>query len=147
MSRPSAEDWSCPSCASEVPAGFSVCWSCGTSRDGRPDPTFRPVEEAHAEEVELRPGHQAVGVQFGLRSALVVIAISAAAMAAGSQMHSAPTLARLLALYTSLIVLGSLMLALYNVAEKVIGPAGRVITMAVALFVAVNFLSSLFVGH
>lgn len=32
--------WRCPQCSESVEAGFEVCWSCGTSRTGEPDPTF-----------------------------------------------------------------------------------------------------------
>lgn len=35
--RPS---WTCRQCGQRVPAGFEVCWSCGTSDDGTPDPAF-----------------------------------------------------------------------------------------------------------
>jgi hypothetical protein len=32
--------WICPKCGATVDAGFDVCWSCGTSREGVEDPTF-----------------------------------------------------------------------------------------------------------
>jgi hypothetical protein len=33
--------WKCPQCGQSVPGSFSVCWNCGTSKDGTPDPNFR----------------------------------------------------------------------------------------------------------
>jgi hypothetical protein len=32
--------WTCPRCGEEVDDGFEVCWWCGTSIDGVPDPHF-----------------------------------------------------------------------------------------------------------
>lgn len=32
--------WNCPQCGESVPIGFEVCWNCGTSEDGTPDPDF-----------------------------------------------------------------------------------------------------------
>ena len=32
--------WTCPQCGQSVPGGFEVCWNCGTSEDGVPDPDF-----------------------------------------------------------------------------------------------------------
>ena len=28
-----------------MPGGFEVCWNCGTSKDGVPDPDFSPVND------------------------------------------------------------------------------------------------------
>jgi len=46
----SAANWNCPRCGAEVDAGYEVCWACGTSRDGTPDPDFEvataPIVEA-----------------------------------------------------------------------------------------------------
>lgn len=39
MSRPS-KIWNCPACGTKVNASFEVCWACGTSFDGTPDPDF-----------------------------------------------------------------------------------------------------------
>jgi hypothetical protein len=33
--------WSCPQCGEEVEDNFEICWACGTSPDGVPDPSFR----------------------------------------------------------------------------------------------------------
>jgi hypothetical protein len=30
-------------CGQSVPGGFDVCWNCGTSQDGTPDPNFNKV--------------------------------------------------------------------------------------------------------
>ncbi len=38
--------WTCSSCGSAVDDVFEVCWSCGTSRDGVPDPTFVRADDA-----------------------------------------------------------------------------------------------------
>lgn len=35
-------DWLCKQCRSEVPESMDACWSCGTGRDGTPDPNFVP---------------------------------------------------------------------------------------------------------
>jgi len=46
---PSGErSWPCPQCHKPVPSTFDVCWNCGTSRDGTPDPNFvwEPVDLA-----------------------------------------------------------------------------------------------------
>ncbi len=32
--------WNCPQCGADVDGGFEICWACGTSRDGTPDPDF-----------------------------------------------------------------------------------------------------------
>jgi hypothetical protein len=34
------DEWTCFHCKLPVEAGFDVCWQCGTSRDGTPDPNF-----------------------------------------------------------------------------------------------------------
>jgi hypothetical protein len=40
--------WSCPRCHESIEDSFDVCWKCGTSREGRVDPTFlnREIEPA-----------------------------------------------------------------------------------------------------
>ena len=39
--------WTCSQCGQSVPPSFEVCWNCGTSQDGVPDPGFRkePVSD------------------------------------------------------------------------------------------------------
>ncbi len=37
--------WKCSVCGERVPADFGVCWACGASRDGQPDPEFA-IEQA-----------------------------------------------------------------------------------------------------
>jgi RNA polymerase subunit RPABC4/transcription elongation factor Spt4 len=32
--------WTCSQCGQSVPPSFEVCWNCGTSQDGVPDPDF-----------------------------------------------------------------------------------------------------------
>jgi len=32
-------------CSEQVEADFDVCWNCGTSQDGTPDPDFKTVSE------------------------------------------------------------------------------------------------------
>ena len=58
--------WTCSQCGQSVPGGFEVCWNCGTSKDGVPDPDFSPVNDddlrtrqplEHAAAVKLI-GHQ-----------------------------------------------------------------------------------------
>jgi rRNA maturation endonuclease Nob1 len=39
--------WRCPTCKEIVPSNFDVCWNCGTSREGVPDPTFVPAISFH----------------------------------------------------------------------------------------------------
>ena len=34
------DDWMCCKCRESVPANFEICWSCGTTIDGKEDPTF-----------------------------------------------------------------------------------------------------------
>jgi len=34
------DSWTCSQCGQSVPGGFEVCWNCGTSHDGVPDPDF-----------------------------------------------------------------------------------------------------------
>jgi hypothetical protein len=34
------DPWKCQGCGQAVPGSFEVCWNCGTSRDGTPDPNF-----------------------------------------------------------------------------------------------------------
>ncbi|WP_435016163.1 DUF2007 domain-containing protein [Tundrisphaera sp. TA3] len=38
--------WTCPKCASKIDPAFEVCWNCGTSPDGIPDPNFVPADQA-----------------------------------------------------------------------------------------------------
>ena len=38
--------WTCANCQSTVDDVFDVCWNCGTSRDGEPDPTFVRADDA-----------------------------------------------------------------------------------------------------
>jgi hypothetical protein len=33
--------WTCAGCSESIEDQFEICWSCGTSREGRPDPHFR----------------------------------------------------------------------------------------------------------
>lgn len=40
--------WTCETCTESVGEDFDVCWSCGTSRDGTPDPTFVREDDAGA---------------------------------------------------------------------------------------------------
>jgi len=37
--------WQCPKCRESVEDSFVVCWSCGTSKDGVEDPSFRKAED------------------------------------------------------------------------------------------------------
>lgn len=37
--------WRCPTCGEAIEAGFDVCWNCGTSSDGVPDPHFTREED------------------------------------------------------------------------------------------------------
>ena len=36
--------WKCTGCQEEIEDSFSVCWNCGTSYDGVPDPNFQTVK-------------------------------------------------------------------------------------------------------
>jgi hypothetical protein len=38
--------WKCRTCNEEVEDSFGVCWNCGTSQEGKPDPDFRPKTNA-----------------------------------------------------------------------------------------------------
>lgn len=40
--QPQNQDWSCPSCSNTVPDTFELCWDCGTTRQGTPNPDFTP---------------------------------------------------------------------------------------------------------
>lgn len=35
--------WKCGNCHERLEDSFDVCWSCGTSKEGFPDPTFQPA--------------------------------------------------------------------------------------------------------
>lgn len=37
--------WTCGKCNEQVEADFEICWNCGTSRDGVPDPHFQPATD------------------------------------------------------------------------------------------------------
>jgi predicted nucleic-acid-binding Zn-ribbon protein len=45
--------WTCSGCGQQHQADMQVCWNCGTSLDGTPDPTFREVDQRRTEPVEL----------------------------------------------------------------------------------------------
>jgi hypothetical protein len=38
--------WQCVTCREQVEDSFDVCWKCGTSRDGTPDPNFRTADDS-----------------------------------------------------------------------------------------------------
>jgi hypothetical protein len=51
--------WSCSHCGEAVEDAFAVCWNCGTSRDGEPDPKFQreaPIEIDSEIEVDSENG-------------------------------------------------------------------------------------------
>jgi hypothetical protein len=37
--------WTCPKCQTKVDDSFQVCWSCGTSADGKGDPAFARADD------------------------------------------------------------------------------------------------------
>ena len=37
--------WQCAKCREQLYDSFEVCWKCGTSRDGTPDPDFRTADD------------------------------------------------------------------------------------------------------
>jgi hypothetical protein len=47
--------WQCSKCGESGENSFEVCWNCGTSEDGVEDPTFRKVDDAEAEAIQLPP--------------------------------------------------------------------------------------------
>jgi hypothetical protein len=47
--------WKCSKCGEALPDGFAVCWSCGTSKDGVPDPHFHSDSATAAPENEPLP--------------------------------------------------------------------------------------------
>ena len=49
--------WQCAKCGQSVEDDLDVCWSCGTSKEGLEDPTFRTADDAGVD-----PGAGAVGV-------------------------------------------------------------------------------------
>ena len=44
--------WTCSQCREEVDDGFEVCWNCGSSVDGTPDPEFKRVSESAEQPAE-----------------------------------------------------------------------------------------------
>jgi hypothetical protein len=40
--------WTCGNCKEKVEDGFDACWNCGASREGVPDPAFRPERDVSA---------------------------------------------------------------------------------------------------
>ena len=38
--------WTCPTCGTKIDPEFEVCWACGTTPDGVPDPDFVTADEA-----------------------------------------------------------------------------------------------------
>ena len=51
--------WTCPKCGEEVEETFEVCWNCGTSKEGVPDPTFERADDADMRRdssVQIPPG-------------------------------------------------------------------------------------------
>ena len=47
------EAWKCPQCGESVPAGFEVCWNCGTGQDGSPDPEFNQEPGGDEDDSEI----------------------------------------------------------------------------------------------
>ena len=48
--------WTCLQCGERAPNDFRVCWSCGATREGIPDPTFSSADDVPDAEIELHPG-------------------------------------------------------------------------------------------
>ena len=40
MEKAETAAWTCKKCAEHVPENFTVCWKCGTTREGLEDPGF-----------------------------------------------------------------------------------------------------------
>jgi hypothetical protein len=54
--------WTCPQCGTKIDPSFDVCWHCGTSQDGTPDPSFVSADDAGPiEDAPEVPEHAAVG--------------------------------------------------------------------------------------
>lgn len=143
MSRDLVTNWTCPTCAAEVPVDFGVCWSCGTSRDGRTDPAFRPVEECDSSQDgdatdELDPA------QFGLRTMFVVVTVSAVALAVSSRMSFAGRFERLFGFGAFLLVTGFVFATINNIVARALGPTAQAIAMIVAVFIAMGIAQELF---
>jgi hypothetical protein len=47
--------WQCQKCHEQVEDSFEVCWSCGTSKDGQEDRSFRRADEGEAEMADAGP--------------------------------------------------------------------------------------------
>ena len=45
---PPGAPWTCARCGKSIEPDFELCWSCGTTRQGDVDPTFRRVETGSA---------------------------------------------------------------------------------------------------
>jgi hypothetical protein len=53
--------WKCPNCQSDVQESFELCWNCGTSTEGVPDPEFgRPPKPAAHSPPPYAAGSQAI---------------------------------------------------------------------------------------
>ena len=64
--------WTCLVCGEVVANQFMVCWSCGASREGIPDPTFRRVDEGPSE--GDASSHEGAG-RDGFRLTIAVVLI------------------------------------------------------------------------
>jgi hypothetical protein len=76
------EHWTCLQCEERIANKYMVCWSCGASREGVPDPKFRHADAAPHESQEdgdvARPGEMtglrtAGGVVFLILGTLVFL--------------------------------------------------------------------------
>ena len=143
MSRDLVTNWTCPTCAAEVPADFGVCWSCGTSRDGGTDPAFRRVEECDSSQDgdatdELDPA------QFGLRTMFVVVTVSAVALAVSSRTSFAGRFEQLVVFVLFLLVTGFVFAAINNVVMRALGPFAQAIAMLLVIMMAFGIAQRIF---
>lgn len=66
--------WTCLLCGEVVANQFMVCWSCGASREGIPDPTFRRADELPAENPESpREGATRDGLRLTVAIVLLIL--------------------------------------------------------------------------
>jgi hypothetical protein len=53
--------WTCPKCGNKVDPSFDVCWCCGTTREGVPDPDFVRADaepETSPLDLDMPPGDE-----------------------------------------------------------------------------------------
>ena len=69
--------WICLNCSESIEDAFDVCWNCGTSRAGKPNPSFQSEAPDPSTDVTTDPEQHYEPLRYSLRAILVFISLNA----------------------------------------------------------------------